>query len=100
MTIPSLCHPPSLGISDHLWQIGADRAARVAVGARVPARAMCRHVIGERENLRVATIARDQIGEPIASRAPAFRALDPQRVELADQVGEDDRAIAGHGVYS
>jgi len=27
-------------------------------------------------------------------RRPRFGALDPQHVELADQVGEDDRAVA------
>jgi hypothetical protein len=35
-------------------------------------------------------------GLPRTARAPAFRALDPQHVELANQVAEDDRAFAGH----
>jgi len=29
-------------------------------------------------------------------RSPALDALDPQHVELADQVAEDGRAVAGH----
>ena len=32
----------------------------------------------------------------VPTRAPAFGALDPQPIELADQVAEDDRAVAGN----
>ena len=30
--------------------------------------------------------------------APALRALDPEHVELAEQIGGGDGAIAGHGL--
>jgi hypothetical protein len=72
-----------------------DRAARVAATVGSPALTGSGHVIGEREHLLVSTIARDQVGEPVSAVAPAFQALDAKQVELADQVGEDDRAIAG-----
>jgi len=58
----------------------------------VLAGAIGRYVIRERENLRIPTIAHNQIGEPVSPRTPAFRTLDPQHTELADQVAEDDRA--------
>jgi hypothetical protein len=71
-------------------------AARIAVAAPLFPGAVCGYVISEGKNLFVPTIARDQVGQPIATPASAFRALDPQQTELADQVGEDDRAVARH----
>jgi hypothetical protein len=53
------------------------------------------HIGSECEGLFVAAISRDQVSKPISARASAFRALDPQHVELADQVAEDDRTVAG-----
>jgi len=67
----------------HLRQIGIDRAARFAVAMSLP-------------SAQLAVTAHDQVGEPIPTGATAFRALDPKHVELADQVAEDDRAVAGH----
>src|SRR5262245_17976702 len=80
----------------HLRQIGADRAARVAVAASALAGAVLGHIGREGEELFIWPVAHDQIGEPVAARASAFRALDPQQVELADQIAEDDRAVSGH----
>jgi len=33
---------------------------------------------------------------PLATSAPALVASDPQHIELADQISEDDCAVAGH----
>jgi len=68
----------------------------IAVAARVLARAVRGHIVREGEQLFIAAVTRDQIGEPIASRTPALGALDAHHVELADQVRKDDRAFAGH----
>jgi hypothetical protein len=68
-----------------LRQIRTDRAARIAVTARLFLHAVGGGVVGEGEQLYVATIPSDQIGEAVAARAPAFRALDSEHVELADQ---------------
>src|SRR5262249_28051042 len=87
--------PPSPSL-DHFRQIGADRAARVAVPARPPALARGGHVVGEGEQLLVWAVARDQVSDAVSTRASALGALDAQHVELADQVAEDDRAVAGH----
>jgi hypothetical protein len=43
---------------------------------------------------RVAAVPRDQVGEPIPARTSALGALDAQHVELANEVAEDDRAVA------
>jgi hypothetical protein len=40
----------------------------------------------------------DERGQRIAAFAPALVAGDLQRIELADQIAEDDRAVAGRGV--
>src|SRR5216684_7904046 len=48
------------------------------------------------EDLFVPAVSGDQLGEPVASRPPAFVALDPQHDELAEEVRKDDRAVAGH----
>src|SRR5262249_23985649 len=74
----------------------ADRAARVAVAARLLAGAVLGHVGGGCEQPCVSAVSRDQVGEPVLTRLTTFRALDPQKVELADQVAEDDRAVVGH----
>jgi hypothetical protein len=78
--------------SQNLWQSGADRTTRVAVAARLLAGAVRGDVRGEREQLFVPAVSRDQVGEPIPARASALGALDAQHIELADQVREDDRA--------
>src|SRR5262249_39222963 len=51
--------------SQHPRQIGADRAARIAVAARLFALAVGGNVRGERNHLLVSTVPRDQVGEPI-----------------------------------
>ncbi len=86
----------SVGPSQHSRQAGTDRAARITVASGLLARAVGGHVGGEREQLLVAAVPRDQIGEPVSTAAPALRALDAEQVELADQVTEDDRAVARH----
>ena len=39
----------------------------------------------------------DEAGKPVAAIAFALVAVDAQHVEFADQVSEDDCAVAGHG---
>jgi hypothetical protein len=82
-------------ISQHVRQIGANRAARIALIARKLARAVGCELIGPGEQLCIAPVPRDQVGEPVSTGAPAFGAFDPQLAKLADQVPEDDRAVAG-----
>jgi len=60
------------------------------------ARAASSDVIEERENFLLCARYAPLATEACSVRAPAFRALDPQHVELADQVAEDDRAVARH----
>jgi len=43
----------------------------------------------DRINIGISQILRDQQRELVAARTPALRALDPQHVELADQVPLD-----------
>ncbi len=49
-------------------------------------------------NFLVAAVPHQEISEPVSTRAPAFRALDAQYVELANEITEDDRAVAGTAV--
>ena len=65
------------------------------IAARLFALAVGGNVRGERKHLLVSTVPRDQVSEPISPCASAFRALDAEQVELADQVGKDGRAVAG-----
>jgi hypothetical protein len=60
----------------------------------MPAGAVRGNVFREGEHLFVPAVPQ-QICESVSTRASAFRALDPQHVELADQIAEDDGAIAG-----
>jgi hypothetical protein len=50
------------------------------------------------DDLAVRAALLDQACYRIASLAPALVAGDLQRIELADQIAEDDRAVAGRGV--
>src|SRR5262245_3842535 len=59
-----------------------------------------RHVVGEREQLFVSAVPRDQVGEPVPARVPACRAFDADHVEAANQVAEDDRAVAGYSHFA
>ena len=70
-----------------------DQAARVAVATRELARAVPGDLLDPREG---AAVSRDQRREPVLARSPAL--ARPAHVELADQVAEDDRAVAGHQV--
>src|SRR5262249_19276087 len=48
----------------------------------------------DQDRSRRPAVSHEQVSEPVSARAPAFRAFDPQHVELADQVAEDDRPVA------
>jgi hypothetical protein len=89
------CHVAPQPGSQHFRQIGTDRSARIGVAVRLLACAVGRDVGGECEQLGVAAVAADQVGHAVASRASALGALDSQHIDFADQVGEDDRAVAG-----
>lgn len=54
-----------------------------------------RDLILPREQLLIASVFRDQHGELVLARWAALGTFDPQDVELANQVGEDDRASRG-----
>jgi hypothetical protein len=43
-------------------------------------------IINPGEQRFVAPVVRDEDGKPVLAQSPAFIALDPQHVELADQV--------------
>src|SRR2546426_2984459 len=73
-----------------------DGPERVPPGlSRLP-RAVGGALVEPGEDLFVPAVSGDQLGEPVASRPPAFVALDPQHDELAEEVRKDDRAVAGH----
>jgi hypothetical protein len=79
-----------------LRQIGALHGAWIM---REPllARTVRGDLIDECEELFVPPVLRDQQWEPVLAPASALGAVDPEHVELADQVAEEDRAVAGHG---
>ena len=51
-------------------------------------------------NLRVNAVAQYQTVEPILTGPAAFLTLDSENCELADQVAEDDRAVAGRRPFN
>jgi hypothetical protein len=53
-------------------------------------------MISSVHELFVAAVFRDQSGKHLVARSPALGALDPEHIELADQIAEDDGAVAGH----
>jgi hypothetical protein len=85
---PTACHVAPRPRSQHLRQIRADRAAR-APSPRARLRAQF-------------AVASAMNANNISSRPyrsiKSTGALDAQHIELADQVAEDDRAVAGHVV--
>ena len=48
------------------------------------------------DELGIATTALDQAVQSVTDVPPALVASDPQQIELADQISEDDCAVAGH----
>src|SRR5215471_2481705 len=77
-------------------QVWAPRAALVVQIPRLLPRAVGRDLVGPIEQLGVNAVAFDQPMELISTPTAALAALDVEHVELADQVAEDDRAVAGH----
>jgi hypothetical protein len=60
------------------------------------ARTIGRNLVGPFKQLGVDAVAHDQAINVVLARATAFVALDAQDSELANDVTEDDGAIAGH----
>jgi hypothetical protein len=78
------------------WQIRAPRRALVAHIASLLFRTVVGDFCEQIYDLGIASALLDQSRHGIATCAPALVAGDMQHIELADQVAEDDRAVAGH----
>ena len=56
-------------------------------------------LLGKLTDAHVASALLNEVLKRIPTEAPAFRALDAQHVELADQTAEDDRAVAASACF-
>src|SRR5215469_5892407 len=77
-------------------QVWTSRAALVIQVPRLLARTIGRDLVGPVEQLGVDAVADNQPLNTILARASALVTSDAQHSQLADDVAEDDGAIAGH----
>jgi hypothetical protein len=82
--------------SQHLRQIGAPRVALIADAGGALARAIGGERFQPRDDGAVAALLVNQPVQGIAALPPAFRALDPDHRQLAEQVSERGAERAGH----
>lgn len=80
----------------HPWKIRAPRGAWVVPVMRALLRAVGSDLVEPVNHLGVTAAVVDKVLQVIAAGAAALYAVNVHDVELADQVGEDDRALAGH----
>src|SRR5512143_4132520 len=80
----------------HLRQLWAASAASIAHIAGLLLRTACGEFVQPVDYLGIAAIALNQSVQSGTPIAPAFVAVDSYQIELADQIREDDYAIAGH----
>jgi hypothetical protein len=77
-------------------QVRTPRPALVVQVSRPLPPAVGRDLVGPLEQLGVDAIAFDQPMDVIRTPTAALVALDVEHIELADQVAEEDRAVARH----
>jgi len=80
--------------SDHFRQVWTSRAALVIQVWRLLARAVGLDLVGPREQLGVNAVAHNQAVNTVLARASALVTSDPQHCQFADEVAEDDGAVA------